>query len=363
MARKTRIMYILRSFPQISQTYIRAEIEALKNDYDIAVICRKKPKFSYTPHHPFLLLPTEEEIEKEIRRFKPDILHTHWFFNACTVGKLSQKTGIPFTLRAHSFDAMPYPGKYFPKGYVRDLLRCVKNKKFSLLKKALQKIGMQVHLLEAQPYIHSDLCLGVLIFPHTRNYLEKTGISSSKMHDCYPVIDYKAFYDRSPNGKDIMNVGACLPKKKMQDFITLGEKIKNKKFRMYAMGYTIDKMKKLNDRKGKPVEIIDPIMPDDMPKEYKKHEWLVYTARAFDCVGWPVAVAEAQAAGVGVCIAHIRPDIKKFVGDAGFVYDAIEEVAEIISKPCPEEIREKGFEHAKKYDIESHKHILTDLWK
>ena len=37
-----------------------------------------------------------------------------------------------------------------------------------------------------------------------------------------------------------------------------------------------------------------------------------------------MAIAEAQAAGVGVCMPNIRPDIKEYVGEAGFVYDSIE---------------------------------------
>jgi hypothetical protein len=97
--------------------------------------------------------------------------------------------------------------------------------------------------------------------------------------------------------------------------------------------------------------------------EYKQHQWLVYTA-AFELatVGWPMAVAEAQAAGVGVCMPNIRPDLKEYIGNAGYLYDSISEVAEIIAKPVPDEIREAGFLQAKKSDIQEHKHLLTDLW-
>ena len=37
-----------------------------------------------------------------------------------------------------------------------------------------------------------------------------------------------------------------------------------------------------------------------------------------------MAIAEAQADGVGVCIPNIRPDIKEYVGEAGLIYDSIE---------------------------------------
>ena len=100
-----------------------------------------------------------------------------------------------------------------------------------------------------------------------------------------------------------------------------------------------------------------------MSPEYQKHQWLVYTADfELASVGWPMAVAEAQAAGVSVCVPNIRLDIKEYVGEAGFVYNSIEEVVDIIQKPVPEEMREAGFLQAKKSDIQEHKHLLTNLW-
>jgi hypothetical protein len=101
-----------------------------------------------------------------------------------------------------------------------------------------------------------------------------------------------------------------------------------------------------------------------MPREYKKHAWLVYTAdRALGTVGWPVSIAEAQASGVGVCMPNLRPDLRDYVGPAGFLYDSIGDVARIISKPLPEELRQMGFEHAKKSDIFQHRQMLINLWQ
>ena len=88
------------------------------------------------------------------------------------------------------------------------------------------------------------------------------------------------------------------------------------------------------------------IEPEEMPGEYKKHRWLVYTAsRGIGTVGWPMAIAKAQASGAGV------------------LFNSVNEVAEIISKPFPEELREMGFKHGKKSDVFEHKAILTNLWR
>ncbi len=98
-----------------------------------------------------------------------------------------------------------------------------------------------------------------------------------------------------------------------------------------------------------------------MPAHYKQHEWLVYTA-AERTVGWPVAVAEAQAAGVGVCMQRVRPDLDDYVGDAGFVFDTIEEAEEIIAEPFPAELRERGFRQAARSDARDHISLLEQLW-
>jgi hypothetical protein len=100
-----------------------------------------------------------------------------------------------------------------------------------------------------------------------------------------------------------------------------------------------------------------------MPAEYKKHQWLVYTASfEMKTVGWPMAIAEAQASGVGVCMANIRPDLKQYVGEAGILFDSIHDITGMIQKPVPEEMREAGFEQAKNSNINEHKRLLTDLW-
>jgi hypothetical protein len=79
-------------------------------------------------------------------------------------------------------------------------------------------------------------------------------------------------------------------------------------------------------------------------------------------VGWPIAVAEAQAAGVGVCMQDIRPDLREFVGPGGFLFRTAEEAREIISRPFPDHMRRLAFEHARKSDVRSHVGLLEGLW-
>lgn len=334
---KKRVTYIVSHFPQISETYIRSELEAIEKDYDIQIISTGTVDTPYRNHLPFQEIFDPLLIQEAIEEFCPDILHTHWLVNTRDLAYFAGYFNptwrqIPFSIRAHSFDTLAPNGKY---------------------------------IQESAPLINSELCLGVLTFPFTRSLLEKAGIHREKIYDCYPVVNFRRFYDRTPNGNGVMNVTSALPKKKLPDFLELASQIPGKPFNLYCYGgYLTREIERLNQEMGNPVNLIPAIEPEEMPKEYKKHEWLVYTgSREANLVGWPMAVAEAQSAGVGVCFPNLRPDLKEYLGGAGFLYDSISEVAEIISKPYPEEMREKGFEQARKSDIFQHKKILTDLWE
>lgn len=335
--KKLHVAYVLESYPQLSETYIKWEIEALKDDYDISVIRLNPPHSSYKNHLPFQEGNNFLAVKSIIDELQPDILHSHFLTSISLVGYVAgyyskRKKQIPFTLRAHSFDVIGYDNQY---------------------------------VKQSVPFLNSELCLGVLTFPFTRSIFEKEGIENDKIHDCYPTINFSKFHDSTPNGDSILSVASGSPKKKLEDFLQLASSSPDLNFNLYTTsGSYRDEIKLLNDEMNNPVNIMPSIQPEDMPKEYKKHKWLVYTAsREHNTVGWPVSVAEAQAAGVGVCFPNLRPDLEEYLGGAGFFYDSISEIPEIISKPFPEEMRQKGFEQARKSDIQGHKTTLTELWQ
>ena len=157
------------------------------------------------------------------------------------------------------------------------------------------------------------------------------------------VVDQRIdrFLDRGPNGDAIMNTGAALPKKNMEAYMDLTATMPSRRFNLYAMGYDVSVLKAYNLSRGNPVTLVRPVEPRAMPAEYKKHAWLVYTASAeINTVGWPMAIAEAQASGVGVLMQEIRPDLRAWVGPAGYLFRTIEEAAAIVSRPFPAERRQ-----------------------
>lgn len=335
---KLRVMYVLSQFPQVSETYIRSEIEAIRDECELRIFSLVPVDTPYRNHEPYVQIDDPEALARAIREFRPHVIHTHWLkmtrevgFLAGYFGQVVDRMAVPFTVRAHSFDVL---------GDDYKLVR------------------------ESAPIINSDLCLGVLTFPFTRPIFRQCGVRDDKVFDCWPVINYGRFHDESPNGPDVMNVGACLPKKHMEDFLELATLVPQRRFHLYAMGYRSREIDKLNAKMGHPVTIIPPVEPELMLPEYKKHQWMVYTAsHPINTVGWSLAVAEAQAAGVGVCFPRLRPDLDEYVGPAGYLYESVREVAAIVAKPFPEEKRRLGFEHARKSDVFEHKRILTALWR
>jgi hypothetical protein len=324
---------------------MQVEISALRDEYEIHIISLKEPDLPYKNHDPYHLMTDPAPIREAIEEFRPSVIHSHWLHrHVPLISDLAKQTNVPFTIRAHSFDSIW--------------------KQASLFGRLFGKNDVPRRISDTVPLINDDLCLGILAFPFVRPHLERAGMRTEKIYDCYPVVNYERFHDSSPNGRAVMNGGACLPKKNMEDFLELAGALPELEFNLYAVGYQVKALKQVNERLGSPVNMIPAVEPDEMPREYKKHRWLVYTASPeLIKTGWPVMIAEAQASGVGICMRKIRPDLKEYVGECGFLYDSIQDVIKIISEPFPEELRQRGFEHAKKSDIRRHKHILTDLWQ
>lgn len=336
---KTRVLMVYRSYPSISQTYTITEADALARDCDLRIIAYTPAPLPVKNHLPFLSVNNPEGVREVIREFRPHVLHAHFLHMIPLMAELAEQAGIPFTVRPHSTETFLY------------------------LRQAGCKSGSPFNRFRSMTRaINTDACLGILVLPFFRPLLERTGIKSEKLIDCFPVVNFARFYDPSPNGDEILNVGVYCPKKKMKDFVELGKWV-DRPLNLYALGDRVDSIRRYNEKQGSPINIPDYVEPEDMPKVYKRHRWLVYTAcPELNTAGWPMTIAEAQAAGLGVCFPDIRPDIREFVGESGYFYKSIREVPDIISKPFPEERRAQGFEQAKKSDIQRHKTLLTDLW-
>jgi len=327
-----RILYIIQEYPLISQTYMKVEIERVVRQHEVRVIAFSKAHVPYKQHQPFTLIDRSKPIAMAelVGDTIPDRVHAHYVVTAPIVAQIAKQLDIPFTIRAHSFDVLE------------------------------GDLSARRGIIAA---LNHPLCRGVLCFPFALPILRQAGVDAAKLVPCWPVVDVKRFVDRGPNGNRVMNIGACIPKKGMEHYLELAHRMPDLRFDLYALGYTVEEMQRRNDALASPVRIVDPIEPEAMPAEYKQHRWMVYTASPqYKSVGWPMAIAEAQASGVGVLMQNVRPDLAEYVGP-GFLFDGFDEVERLIRHPVPEDRREAGFVHAMRSDVDSHINLLYDLWR
>jgi glycosyltransferase involved in cell wall biosynthesis len=126
-------------------------------------------------------------------------------------------------------------------------------------------------------------------------------------------------------------------KKNIIEFILIAKKIKDlfphKNINYYGVNendnYT-NLIHKFNKDNGSPVNFLF-CLHDEMPLEYKKHQWIIYPIdKELLTVGYPLAIVEAQASGVGVIMYNARNDLIDFVSENGYLYTQIDEVIYII---------------------------------
>lgn len=327
-----RLLMLLRRYPQLSETYIETEIRAVSACHAVKIVSLGAAELPARTHHPYLHVAANDtkRIVAEIEQFRPDVLHGHYVHHAAKLREVAQRTGLPFTVRAHSYDVLGGGGQ---------------------------------RTVRAAADLNDDLCLGVLTFPFTVDRLIQAGVKEDKIVPCYPVVDVDRFADTGPNGSAVMNIGACLPKKNHHLFIDLATRVPDRQFHLYAMGYDSARIAEYNQAQGSPVTMHPLVEHHEMPRKYKRHEWLVYTAStSMATVGWPMAVAEAQASGVGICMQNIRPDLADYIGPGAYLFDTLDEVASIIASPLPQYRRQQGFAQARRSDIKAHLPLLEALW-
>jgi glycosyltransferase involved in cell wall biosynthesis len=275
-------------------------------------------------------------VDRVIREFQPDVLHGHYLGLALLLSRLSARHGVPFTIRTHSMDVLSEPA-----AKIEAICRAA----------------------------NSEWCRGVLTFPANRSRLAAGGLADDKLVDCWPVVNFERFYRPEPRvlTKRVMCAGPAIEKKAHDEFVDLGVMLRGsgRSFDLYADGPSIEQTRRYNTAKGSPIRV-SYADPDDMASVYEQHDWLVYPSdQTINKVGFPVAIAEALASGIGVCWQELpdrRDEQLEFLGGAGYLFHSMEEVPAIITQPYPEEKRQAGFRAARRCDIERTKHLLSDAW-
>ncbi len=362
--RKPRVLYFIVRYPTFSETYMHEEIRNLRRDFDISIVTYAPCLDPRRAPFPYRLVPYLDtclvygrfsrvdrgfsglrqrwflsRIDRIIEEFRPDVLHAHYFGLSLLLDRLGARHGLPYTVRTHSMDVMEEPR---------------------------EKLDALCEVLRRPP------CRRVLAFPTFREHLLRHGAPEEKVVPCWPVVNYERFRadpgaPRGP-GTRVLCSGPAIPKKKHGDFVLLADAMRGSgyTFDLYARGPWLVGTRLANLRRGRPARITY-ADPDDMPAIYREHDWLVYPSDTrINKVGLPVSIAEAQAAGLGVCWQELpgrRDEQMDYMGGAGRLFRSIEEVPEILRAGLPDEVRARGIENARKCDIATHRTLLSDVWE
>lgn len=335
-----KILILYKGYPRLSHTYQSNEAAVLNKHHQIMIISFDWHLFTLMDNHlPYTFTSQPYNELKKIIKFKPDIIHSHYIDTYDICNQLSNILKIPFTIKSHSFDILENDFNT-PKKYARQIN---KNK----------------------------LCLKIIVFHEFFDKLISFGYDSSKLLPSYPTFDiYPYITLKTQNGQDIMSGGAFLPKKNIEAFIKLSVLIKDKYPSKQITYYSVveeelyyEKITEINRKNGNPV-IFKTVQPEQMPFEYKKHQWLIYTACPIrNTVGNPMMIAEAQASGVGVIMYSLRDTLEDYVSENGYLYKNDDEVIEIISRDFDVDKQKNAIELSKKrYDINIKIKDIENIW-
>jgi hypothetical protein len=336
-----RVLYVLQSYPEQSETYIEVERRQVAERADTFALAVVAPGTFNPDHLPYArLMPRLPKrvqyhlalgLKGAAKAWRPDVVHTHWLMVARLARAAARTCDVPWTVRTHSFDLL----EYGPETIARQVRQC-----------------------------NEPDCAGVLAFPFARELLLRAGLKEEKLIDAPPVIDVARFDDLGPNGSGVISMGATKLKKNFPAFLELSRRVPQREFSLYPLARGWQQLRALNETMGARVTVHDPVLHRDMPAVWKRHAWLVYTGtRDHASLGWPIAVCEAWAAGVGVCLQRVRDDLEDYLGGCGILFEHIDELPAVLERDPPEELRRRANERARQFDIRRHMHLLYDAWR
>jgi len=192
---RPRILYVLWQYPQLSETYIEAEIRCMVRLGAHVEVWREMQQAA-TPH-PTSVPIHDGPLADGVRRVRPDVIHVHWLGFATKRAASLAELGIPVTVRLHGFDTS------------REACRAI---------------------LE-HPWIRA-----VYAFPH---HLDLVGRNDPRLRAIPAAFDTALF--RPSAGKNrrlVVRTGSALPSKDPTLFFEVANRLPNHRFVLAAVTCT-----------------------------------------------------------------------------------------------------------------------------
>jgi hypothetical protein len=283
-----KVLYALDSFPQLSESYINAEIQRMQSwGVHVEVWSRGEPRSAAQCD----VVVHRGALVDKIAEVKPDIVHTHWTQTALKYKDAAKRMGVPMTARGH--------WHFVPK---------------------------QIAQVEREETI-----VRLFMFPHLAN---KYGSSSSKFRSMHSCFHPEWLAPKVPkNRKMIVRTAACKTPKDLGTFIRIASKLPDYRSVLILCSLGPNEhyreLEQLNRDLGSPVEMIHDITYEEVAAYMSEAGIYLHTYSPTVSFGMPVSIAEAMAAGCAI-IARDVEGAADYVGDAGRLYKSEEEAIALV---------------------------------
>lgn len=295
--RPLKVLYALWHYPQLSESYVRWEIDCLRR---WGVEIEIWSKISEPPPAPFEtdVRVHHGALKDAIAASRPDLIHSHWCSLAASLCAEVAALGLPMTVRDHAFDT-------------RDEI---------------------VQHLQQSPAVGA-----IFMFPELARRMK----SKARIYSVPAAFNGDLYYP-SIAKKDrrlVLRVGAAIPKTKdLEAFVRMATRCRSHRFVMAAVicqrvEQYADTLREKNAELGNPVDLRFNVPAGEVAALTREAGIYLHTKSPSVNFGMPISISESMATGCYV-LARKCEASAEYLGEAGRLYsdedDAVRLVTETI---------------------------------
>ena len=286
--RPPRVLYVAYSHPQLSESYLRFEIdEMLRRGADVAVWSEDSPMAPYETPEPVF----RGALAAAANKFQPDLIHVHWSHYAENKLDTLVEAGVPLTIRGHGFD-------YAPERIER-LLRRPEVKRLYL-------------------------------FPHHA----AESPASPRIRATPAALPLDRFRPETKDRKLVLRAGACLPTKDLELFVRAAKRLPEFRFvlclaRVHHPEFTASFVRFVEEQSA-PVEFRFDVPHEECFSLFRQAGIFLHTFGPTDPFGMPISIGQALAAECYTLVRDV-PGAGAYLADAGALYGDEDHVVELIA--------------------------------
>lgn len=287
-----RVLYALWHYPQLTETYIRWEIECMQR-WGVHVEVwseRDSPASPFETHVPV----HHGSLTSAIAKVRPNLVHVHWLHSAVQYAGEVRRAGLPLTARAHGFEVA----------------------------------RRNVMALQRSPTVQA-----IYLFPHVvRSY---SGLD--KVRPMTTAFNGDLFYPGPHKDRRlVVRTGPGLPTKDVQTFFDAALACPDHRFVLvlaHCNGHErfLDKVAAYNRKLGNPVDLRFDQPVEQVAILLREAGIYLHTHGLGVPYGMPISIAEAMASGCHVIGRRCRAS-EAYIGNAGRVYRSAAEAVEQIRR-------------------------------